>query len=150
MGLSLGVGVALSLKKRDKNNHVYIILGDGECNEGSVWEAAMAASHYKLNNITVIIDNNNLQQTGANEKIMSLGDLSKKWESFNWNTKIIDGHNFDQINKSLEFEKSNLPKAIIAKTIKGKGVSFFENNNNWHHAVLTKKNFDQAILEIDN
>ena len=82
MGLSLGIGVALSLKKK-LSNHIYIVLGDGECNEGSVWEAAMCASHYKLNNITVIVDNNNFQQTGSNDQIMSLGDLSLKWKSFN-------------------------------------------------------------------
>ena len=91
MGLSLGIGVALSLKKKKLDNHVYVVLGDGECNEGSVWEAAMSASHFKLNNITVFIDNNNFQQTGSNDQIMSLGDLANKWKSFNWNTITIDG-----------------------------------------------------------
>ena len=149
MGLSLGIGVALSLKKKKLSNHIYIILGDGECNEGSVWEAAMCASHYKLNNITVIVDNNNFQQTGSNDQIMSLGDLSLKWKSFNWNTSIIDGHNFEQINSSLEKNLVDCPNAIIAKTIKGKGVSNFENNNSWHHAVITKKIYDEAMLEIE-
>lgn len=150
MGLSIGIGVALSLKKRGKKNHVYIVLGDGECNEGSVWEGAMAASHYKLNNITVIVDNNNFQQTGSNEKIMSLGNLGSKWNSFGWSVKSIDGHSYDEILSSLEETISDQPKAIIAKTIKGKGVSFFENNNSWHHAVVTKKIFDDAIKEIEN
>ena len=149
MGLSLGIGVALSLKKKKLDNRVYVVLGDGECNEGSVWEAAMAASHFKLNNITVFIDNNNFQQTGSNDQIMSLGDLANKWKSFNWNTTTIDGHDFDQINKSFENKSSNLPNAIIAKTIKGKGISAFENNNSWHHAVITKKIFEEAMIEIE-
>jgi len=149
MGLSLGIGVALSLKKKKKNNHIYIVLGDGECNEGSVWEAAMAASHFKLNNITAIIDNNNFQQTGKNETIMSLGDLGSKWKSFNWNTKVVDGNDVAELDKSLKSASSGQPSAIIAKTIKGKGVSFFENNNSWHHAVLTKKIYEEAIIEIE-
>ena len=150
MGLSLGIGVALSLKKKKLDNHVYVVLGDGECNEGSVWEAAMSASHFKLNNITVFIDNNNFQQTGSNDQIMSLGDLANKWKSFNWNTITIDGHDFDQINQSFENKSSDLPNAIIAKTIKGKGISIFENNNNWHHAVITKKIFEDAMIEIES
>ncbi len=149
MGLSLGIGVALSLKKKKLSNHIYIVLGDGECNEGSVWEAAMCASHYKLNNITVIVDNNNFQQTGSNDQIMSLGDLSLKWKSFNWTTSIIDGHDLNQINLAFEKNLSDYPNVIIAKTIKGKGVSMFENNNSWHHAVVTKKIYDEAILEIE-
>jgi len=150
MGLSLGIGVALSLKKKKLDNHVYVVLGDGECNEGSVWEAAMSASHFKLNNITVFIDNNNFQQTGSNDQIMSLGDLANKWKSFNWNTITIDGHDFNQINQSFEKKSSDLPNAIIAKTIKGKGISIFENNNNWHHAVITKKIFEDAMIEIES
>ena len=126
-------------RKEIKKNHVFIILGDGECNEGSVWEGAMAASHFKLDNITVIIDNNNFQQTGSNDSIMSLGDLSAKWKSFNWDVKEINGHSYEEILQSLDENLTNLPRAIIAKTIKGKGVSFFENNNSWHHAVVTKK-----------
>ena len=149
MGLSLGIGVALSLKKKKLSNHIYIVLGDGECNEGSVWEAAMCASHYKLNNITVIVDNNNFQQTGSNDQIMSLGDLSLKWKSFNWTTSIIDGHDLNQINLAFEKNLSDYPNVIIAKTIKGKGVSMFENNNSWHHAVITKKIYDEAIFEIE-
>ena len=150
MGLSLGIGVALSFKKRKKNNHVFIVLGDGECNEGSVWEAAMSASHFNLDNITIIIDNNKFQQTGTNDSIMSLGDLSAKWKSFNWVTHVINGHNIDEIKKSLESNNENFPKAIIAQTTKGKGVSFFENDNSWHHSVLTQKKYDEAIIEIEN
>ena len=110
----------------------------------------MSASHFKLNNITVFIDNNNFQQTGSNDQIMSLGDLANKWKSFNWNTITIDGHDFEQINQSFENKSSDLPNAIIAKTIKGKGISIFENNNNWHHAVITKKIFEDAMIEIES
>ena len=150
MGLSLGIGVAISLKKKKKNNHVYIVIGDGECNEGSIWEAAMAASHFKLDNLNIIIDNNNFQQTGSNDEIMSLSSLKNKWSSFGWNSSSLDGHNIREINDYFENkEKNNKPNALIAKTIKGKGFSFSENNNNWHHAVLSKSQYESALKEID-
>ena len=151
MGLSLGNGVALSIKKRKKSNRVFVIIGDGECNEGSVWEAAMAASHFKLNNLFVIIDNNKFQQTGTNSQIMNTGDLKSKWQSFGWETIDLDGHNIEELIKYFELkEKSELkPKAIIANTIKGKGFSFSENNNDWHHSILTKKLYDKALEELE-
>ena len=150
MGLSLGIGVAISLKKKKKNNHVYIILGDGECNEGSIWEAAMAASHFKLNNLNIIIDNNNFQQTGSNDEIMCLSNLKDKWSSFGWNVASVDGHNIREINNYFDSSiTNNKPSALIAKTIKGKGFSFSENNNDWHHAVLSKSQYEKAIKEID-
>jgi len=151
MGLSLGIGVALAAKKKKKSFNVYVILGDGECNEGSIWEAAMSAAHFKLDNITIIIDNNNFQQTGSNEKIMSLGNIKSKWESFDWHTEEINGNNIDEIlNTFKKISNIKKPKAIIAKTIKGKGVSFIENNNIWHHSILTQKKYDEAINELDN
>ena len=126
-----------------------MIVGDGECNEGSVWEAAMAAPNFKLNNLYVIIDNNSFQQTGSNKDIMDTGDLTKKWESFGWYTKNIDGHNINEIFEFFQNTKEiNKPKALIAKTVKGKGFSFSENDNNWHHSVLTKSLYDQAIEEL--
>ena len=150
MGLSLGIGIALSAKKRDKDFNVYVVVGDGECNEGSVWEAAMAAPNFDLDNLYVIIDKNNFQQTGSNQQIMNLDNLKSKWESFNWHTEEVDGHNIKDLlstfNKCKEIQK---PKAIVANTIKGKGFSFSENNNNWHHSVLSKKIFDDAIEELD-
>ncbi len=151
MGLSLGIGVALSLKKRKKNNRVFVIIGDGECNEGSVWEAAMAASHFKLNNLFIFIDNNKFQQTGTNDQIMKTSDLRSKWESFGWETIDIDGHNIKELCNYFEsMEDSELkPKAIIANTVKGKGFSFSENNNDWHHSILTKKLYDQALEELE-
>lgn len=150
MGLSLGIGVAISLKKKKKDNRVYVIIGDGECNEGSIWEGAMAASHFKLDNLNIIIDNNNFQQTGSNDEIMSLIDLKNKWSSFGWNVTTLDGHNIREINDYFKNKKNNnKPNALIAKTIKGKGFSFSENNNDWHHAVLSKSQYENALKELE-
>ena len=149
MGLSLGIGVALAGKRKNIDYKVYVLMGDGECNEGSVWEAAMAGPHYKLDNLVAILDKNNLQQTGTNSEIMSVGDLVSKWESFGWNVSEIDGHNISEIYDALKAVKNqNGPNAIVARTIKGKGFSFSENNNDWHHAVLTKNLYDQALEEL--
>tara|TARA_B100001750_G_C15461161_1_gene574401 strand:+ start:60 stop:899 length:840 start_codon:yes stop_codon:yes gene_type:complete len=149
MGLSLGIGVAISSKKKKKDFNVYVVIGDGECNEGSVWEAAMAAPNFKLNNLYAIIDKNNFQQTGSNKEIMNVESLKEKWSSFGWHTTELDGHNvqelYDFFKNSDEVKK---PKAIIASTIKGKGFSFSENNNDWHHSVLTKSFYDKAIEEL--
>ena len=151
MGLSLGIGVAIASKKKKKKLNVFVILGDGECNEGSVWEGAMAAPNFKLDNLHVIIDRNNFQQTGSNKEIMDLGDLKKKWISFGWETIELDGHNLNELSnyfsKSDEIKK---PKAIIANTIKGKGFSFSENDNSWHHGILTKSIYEKALSELYN
>ena len=150
MGLSLGIGVAISSKKRKKNFNVYVILGDGECNEGSVWEAAMAAPNFKLNNLYAIIDKNNFQQTGANKDIMNVDSLNDKWASFGWHTEEIDGHDINKICETFKKIKNiNKLKAIIANTIKGNGFSFSENNNDWHHSVLNKSFYDKAIIELE-
>lgn len=111
----------------------------------------MAASHFKLNNLYVIIDNNNFQQTGNNKNIMDTLSLKNKWASFGWNAEELDGHNIEQLLSY--FNKNNVsdsPKALIAKTIKGKGFTFSENNNDWHHAVLTKKIYEQALNELNS
>ena len=149
MGLSLGIGVALASKLKKKKFKVFVIIGDGECNEGSVWEAAMAAPNYKLDNLVAIIDNNNFQQTGTNKNIMDLKNLNDKWKSFGWDTIEIDGHNISEIHSSLlKSPDINKPKAIIAKTVKGKGFSFSENNNDWHHSVLSKSFYEKALDEL--
>ena len=149
MGLALGIGVALALKKRKKDINVYVVLGDGECNEGSVWEAAMAAPNFKLNNLYAIIDKNNFQQTGSNEDIMDNPNLKEKWSSFGWNTKEVDGHNINELLSFFEEGKTiDKPKALIANTIKGKGFSFSENNNDWHHSVLTKSLYEKGLQEL--
>ena len=124
-------------------------MGDGECNEGSVWEAAMSAANLKLDNIFVIIDRNNYQQTGKNSEIMDLRDLASKWKSFGWNVKEINGHDVDQLQNYFKTKKDNeIPQVVIADTIKGKGFSFSENNNEWHHNVLTKTFYEKAIEEL--
>ena len=149
MGLSLAIGVALALKKKKKKNNIFVIMGDGECNEGSVWEALMAAPNFNLGNITLIIDRNNFQQTGNNKSIMDLGNLKNKVESFGWNTTEIDGHNIDKIYDYFKnIDNNNKPNALIANTIKGKGFSFSENNNSWHHSILTKDLYDKALSEM--
>ncbi len=149
MGLSLGIGVAISLKKKNKDTNVFVIMGDGECNEGSVWEGLMAAPNFKLGNMTIIIDRNNFQQTGDNKTIMDLGDLKTKIQSFGWNTFEIDGHDVTQIYNCLKnIKKSEKPNALITNTIKGKGFTFSENNNDWHHSILTKELYDKALSEL--
>ncbi len=150
MGLSLGIGLAISSKKKKLNFNVYVILGDGECNEGSVWEAAMSGAHFNLDNLFAIIDRNNFQQTGTSDEIMSLKNLKEKWSSFGWNVLEIDGHNISEIVNALSIKLENKPTAVIANTIKGKGFSFSENDNNWHHAVMTKSNYEKALEEISD
>ncbi len=149
IGLGIGVGLAISYKLRKKSNQTYVIIGDGECNEGSIWEAAMSAAHYKLNNLTVILDNNGFQQTGSNSDINNPEDLKSKWQSFGFEVLEVDGHNIEALIHSLQ-KICDKPKLILAKTVKGKGFSFSENNNDWHHKVLTKKNYEDAINELDN
>jgi transketolase len=150
MGLSLGIGVALSLKKRRKKNNVFVVMGDGECNEGSVWEALMAGPNFNLGNLNLIIDKNNFQQTGDNKTIMNLENLKNKIESFGWNTTEIDGHNIDDLYTYFKnINNDSKPNALIANTIKGKGFSFSENNNTWHHSILTKELYDKALSEIE-
>ena len=149
MGLSLGIGVALAGKRKKMDYKVYVLLGDGECNEGSVWEAAMAGAHYKLDNLVVILDKNNLQQTGTNSEIMNVGDLVSKWESFGWTVSEIDGHNIPEIyNALISTRNKKGPYAIVANTIKGKGFSFSENNNAWHHAALSSSQYKVALQEL--
>ena len=146
MGLSLGIGVALSVKMKKRKSRIFVLMGDGETNEGSVWEAAMAAPQYKLNNLIAIIDKNGYQQTGANKDIMCVGDIASKFETFGWKVKMVDGHSINELYGVLSSENdSNQPIAVIANTVKGKGVSIAENNNEWHHKVLTKANYDQAM-----
>lgn len=151
MGLSLAIGVAIGLKKKKKDNKVFVILGDGESNEGSVWEASMAAVKFELDNIFLLVDKNNFQQTGSTDEIMQPNDLHDKWKSFGWSVESIDGHNIDEIANYFSKPKVlKKPNALIMNTIKGKGFSFSENNNDWHHAVLSKKLYEEAINELEN
>ena len=149
MGLSIGIGLAIASIKKQKKTNIYVVLGDGECNEGSVWEAAMAAPNFNLANLHAIIDNNGFQQTGSNFEIMNSNSLRDKWSSFGWHATEIDGHNVSELLNYFEKVKDiKKPKALIAKTTKGKGFSFSENNNDWHHSVLTKSMYEKGIEEL--
>lgn len=147
-GVSIAVGVALAHKMDNKPNKVYTIVGDGEMQEGLFWEASMAANHYNLVNFTLIIDNNGLQIDGANDTVMSLGDIEAKMKAFGYSVYVIDGHNKKEILKTLKIEENERPKCIIAKTIKGKGVSFMENDYNWHGKAPSKEEYEKAIKEL--
>jgi transketolase len=148
-GASIAVGMALAAKNQQRDLHIYTILGDGELQEGLVWEAAMAAAHYKLDNLTIMIDNNGLQIDGTNDEVMSLGDLAGKFATFGFNViELADGHDFGQILDALEQPAENRPKCIIAKTIKGKGVSFLENQVGWHGKALSPEQLELALSEL--
>ncbi len=149
MGLSIANGLCIGNKKLKNKKKTFVIIGDGECNEGAIWESALTASHYKLDNLIVFLDKNGFQQTGETINILNNDQLSTKWKSFGWNVNEIDGHSYNQINESLDSKDDGKPKIIISNTVKGKGISFTESNNSWHHSVLTKKNYEQALVELD-
>ncbi len=144
-GLSFGVGLAIAYKKKHKKNNIYVLLGDGECYEGAVWEAAIAATESNLDNLIIIVDCNGYQNDGAINNKMNSKMMQKKWKGFGWNAIECDGHNIKELSKKLSLRSKNKPTAIIARTVKGKGVHFMENNNDWHHGRLTQKLYDEAI-----
>ena len=148
-GISCAVGMALSAKHFGDNYKVYTILGDGEIEEGQVWEAAMFAANKGLSNLTAFVDYNGLQIDGSIEEVNSAAPIDTKFEAFNWHTIVIDGHDFDQIEAALkEAETVDKPVAIIAKTVKGKGVSYMENAVNWHGAAPNDELAAQAVAEL--
>ncbi|MBE6732629.1 MAG: transketolase [Ruminococcaceae bacterium] len=148
-GISCAVGMALSAKHFGNNFNVYTLLGDGELEEGQVWEALMFAANKGLSNLTAFVDYNNLQIDGTIEEVNSAVPIDKKFEAFNWHTIVINGHDFDQIEAALkEAATIDKPVAIIAKTTKGKGVSFMENQVSWHGAAPNDEQYEQAIAEL--
>ncbi len=148
-GLSMACGIALALKIDGNPANVFVLLGDGEMQEGNVWEALMQANHRKLNNLVAIIDRNHLQIDGNTEDVKALGNLAEKIKTFGWNVIEIDGHDIQEIYSSIEEAKlSEKPTAIVATTIKGKGVSFMENNAGWHGKAPGKEDFERAMLEL--
>ena len=151
-GISAACGMALAGKISDKDYKVYTVLGDGEIEEGQVWEAAMFASHYKLDNLVAVVDNNGLQIDGSIEDVCSPYPIPEKFEAFGWYTITMDAHDFDDIEKAFnEAEKiSGKPVAIIQKSIKGKGVSFMENQCSWHGTAPDKEQYEQAMNELNN
>ena len=151
MGLALGIGVAVAAKRRKQPQHVFVVMGDGECNEGSVWEAMMAAPNLKLNNLTCIIDRNGFQQTGSNDEIMPIHDMAAKMRAFGWNVFESDGHDIEQLLRIFHTPlHDERPRALVAHTIKGKGFSFSEGDNEWHHKILTAKLYEQGLEELEN
>lgn len=149
-GISAACGMALSAKINNQDYRVYTVLGDGECEEGQVWEAAMFASHNKLDNLVVIVDANGLQIDGTTEEVAGIEPIDKKFEAFGFETIKIDGHNFDDIENALNKAKEikGKPTAIIAKTIKGKGVSFMENQVGWHGKAPNAEEYEIALNEL--
>ena len=149
-GLSIANGMAIAGKMDNKDYRVYTILGDGEIEEGQVWEAAMTANKYKLDNLCVIVDNNNLQIDGAIEDVMSSYPIDEKFKSFGFNVLTIDGNNIEEILSAFEIAKQtkNKPTCIIAKTIKGKGVSFMENKVGWHGKAPNEEEYEEAMKNL--
>lgn len=149
-GISAGVGMALAGKMKKADYRVYVMCGDGEIQEGQVWEAAMFAGFHKLDNLCVIIDNNNLQIDGSVDEICSPYPIDKKFEGFNFHTINIDGHNFEEIKAAFDEAKTvkGMPTVIIAKTVKGKGVSFMENNYKWHGTAPNDEQYAIAMEEL--
>jgi transketolase len=150
-GLSFGIGVALSARLDSRDYRVYVLMGDGECNEGQVWEASMSAAHFKLDNLVAIIDNNGQQIDGWNWEVMNIEPLADKWRSFGWHVIEIDGHDFGQIFFALDEAKltKGQPTAIVAHTVKGKGVSFMEKNLEFHGKAPTPAEAERALEELE-
>ena len=148
MAISVGVGMALSAREHGRPTKVYVLMGDGELNEGSIWEAFMSAAQYKLDNLVAIIDRNHLCYDGNTEDIMGIDDLGAKMRSFNWNAIACNGHDVADLLRAFGELKEGCPNIIIADTVKGKGVSFIENKREWHHGALTAEQYETAKKEI--
>lgn len=149
-GLGLGVGVALAAKMNQASKHVYVLMGDGEQAEGSVWEAAMAAGNYNLDNLVAIIDHNDLQISGTTDSVMRSNPLNDKYLAFNWDVVEVNGNNIsDLVNILTKPNNTNKPRLIIANTVKGKGISMAENRADWHHKIPSATEYKQGLKELD-
>jgi transketolase len=149
-GLSISVGMALAARLDAASFRVFTLLGDGELAEGSNWEAAMAAAHYKLDNLTAILDHNTLQITGRTRDVCSNEPVDEKFHAFGWTVRTVDGHDVKQLTDVLSLPaESNRPTIVIANTIKGRGVSFMEDVVKWHHGVPTSAEYESAVAELD-
>lgn len=147
MGLSVGAGLALSAKMKKSTWKVFVLISDAECNEGSIWEAVMFAAHHHLSNLTVIVDDNGMQALGKTREVLDLQPLESRFQSFGWNAQTVDGHDPSALEAAFA-SPSPEPRAIIAKTIAGKGVSFMENKVEWHYLPLTQTQADLALEEL--
>jgi len=150
-GLSIAVGMALAEKSDKKDCRIYVIMGDGETQEGQIWEAAMSAAHYKLDNICAVVDNNGLQIDGPVKDVMNVEPIADKWKAFGWEVQTIDGHNMKEILDAFDKAEKvkGKPSLIVAKTIKGKGVSFMENKVDFHGKAPSKEEAEQALKELE-
>jgi len=150
-GLPFGVGFALAKKIKKEAGRVFVVMSDGEMDCGTTWESALIAAHNKLDNLLVIIDANGLQAMGRTEEVLNIEPLRNKWETFGWEAREIDGHNFEQIEKALSvpIAQSGKPLVVIARTIKGKGVSFMENNNLYHYKAPSEQEYQKALEELE-
>lgn len=149
-GMPFSVGKAYALKLAGKQNKVYTLVGDGECDEGSIWEAFMSAANLKLDNLTVVVDKNGLQQDGPTAEVLSV-DIEALAKACKWNVIVVDGHNHQELKDAfMQSFENGMPKCIIANTIKGKGISFMENDNSWHHANMNEKQYNQAVEELSH
>lgn len=149
-GASIAQGIAMAYKLDNNPHRVYCVLGDGEMQEGQIWEVALSAAHKKLNNLTLILDYNKGQIDGHVKDVLGLEPLKPKWEAFGWNVQVVDGHNFSELYRSLTSNHPEKPTIIIANTVKGKGVSFMEDTNEWHGKAPKKEELDKAIKEIQS
>ena len=151
MGLGVGIGMALGYRRKSFDKHVFVLMGDGECDEGSVWEGAMSAAAFHLDSLVVIVDRNGIQCDGTTKDVMDLMNLGEKFSGFGFEVYETDGHDiaalYDVISKVMK-SRNGKPKVIIANTIKGKGISFMENRPEWHHGVLTEKQYTEAMQEL--
>ena len=149
-GIAIAMGMALAAKHGGKDYRVFTLLGDGEAQEGLVWEASMAAAHYKLDNFTVILDHNKLQIDGRNDDVMSLGDICAKFAAFGFDVVTVDGHDIDAVTAALKVPHTpGKPKFVCCETVKGKGVSFMENNASWHGSTIKAADYEAAIKELE-
>ena len=148
-GISMAVGIAKAAKLQGKDYKVYVLVGNGECDEGSVWEAAMLASQWQLDNLTVIVDNNMLQGDGKSSDIIGMANIRERFEKFGFLSLEVDGHDETEILEAFRQNEENRPKVIIGNTVKGKGISYMENNNEWHHNRLIKEAYEQALAEME-
>lgn len=148
-GLSVAVGMALGLKSDEEERRVFVVIGDGECQEGQIWESAMYAAHQKLSNLCVFLDNNKCQVDGFTRSICNIEPIEDKWKAFGWYVQKVNGHDIDQLLKAIEMAKreTQRPSIIIAETIKGKGVSFMENKPEWHAKEISQADYEQAMAE---
>lgn len=149
MGISFAVGEAIACKAKGFDSRVYVLVGDGECDEGLIWEAAMSAAHYKLDNLCVIVDRNRLQYDGDTTEVLNTDSLAEKFLSFGFDVQEVDGHDCKALREAL-IRKSEKPQCVIADTVKGKGVSFMENDKTWHHHTLNEAQYNQAREEVEH